>query len=107
MAILILQERGKLALEDPIGKYLDDAPATWEGVTIHHLLTHTSGVPSYTSDPEYGKKMAQPETVKSMIDRFKGKPMDSVLSVVDATGRIHREPWGENRAYDYGLPGLA
>jgi len=76
MAILILQERGKLALEDPIGKYLDDAPAAWEGVTIHHLLTHTSGVPSYTSDPEYGKKMAQPETVKSMIARFKDKPLD-------------------------------
>src|ERR1700720_3778285 len=76
MAILILQERGKLALEDPIGKYLDDAPAAWEGVTIHHLLTHTAGVPSYTSDPEYGKKMAQPETVKSMIARFKDKPLD-------------------------------
>jgi hypothetical protein len=40
-------------------------------------------------------------------DRFKGKPMDSVLSVVDATGRIHRQPWGENRVYDYGLPDLA
>jgi CubicO group peptidase (beta-lactamase class C family) len=76
MAILILQERGKLALEDPIGKYLDDAPKTWEAVTIHHLLTHTSGIPSYTSDPEYVKKMAQPETVKTMIQRFRDKPLD-------------------------------
>ncbi len=76
MAIMILRERGKLAVEDPIGKYLDDAPAAWEGVTIHHLLTHTAGVHSYTSDPEYGTKMAQPETVKSMIARFKDKPLD-------------------------------
>jgi CubicO group peptidase (beta-lactamase class C family) len=76
MAILVLQERGKLAVEDPIGMYLDDAPTTWEAVTIHHLLTHTSGVPSYTSDPEYVKKMAQPETVKSMIARFKDKPLE-------------------------------
>src|SRR4051794_26370548 len=67
MAILILQERGKLAVEDRIGKYLDDAPEAWEGVTIHHLLTHTSGIHSYTADPEYGKKMARRETVESMI----------------------------------------
>jgi hypothetical protein len=45
-------------------------------VTIHHLLTHTSGVHSYTADPDYSKKMAQPETVRSMIARFKDKPLD-------------------------------
>jgi CubicO group peptidase (beta-lactamase class C family) len=76
MAVLILQERGKLEVEDPVGKYLDDAPEAWKGVTIHHLLTHTSGVPSYTADPEYARKMAQTETVKSMIARFKDKPLD-------------------------------
>jgi CubicO group peptidase (beta-lactamase class C family) len=76
MAILILQEQGKLAVEDPIGKYLDDAPKAWETVTIHHLLTHTGGIPSYTSQPDYVKKMAHPETVTSMIARFKDKPLD-------------------------------
>ncbi len=39
-------------------------------------------------------------------DRFSGKPMESVLSVVDGTGRIHRQPWGEHRRYEYGLPDL-
>jgi CubicO group peptidase (beta-lactamase class C family) len=76
MAILILQEQGKLAVEDPIGKHLDDAPAAWEGVTIHHLLSHTSGIHSYTADPDYGPKMTLPETVKGMIARFKDKPLD-------------------------------
>jgi CubicO group peptidase (beta-lactamase class C family) len=38
MAILILQERGKLKVEDPVGKYIDGAPKAWDGVTIHHLL---------------------------------------------------------------------
>lgn len=76
MAILILQERGKLKVEDPVGKYLDDAPKAWEGVTIHHLLTHTGGVPSYTDDPAYRKKMMMPETVKSMIARFRDRPLD-------------------------------
>jgi CubicO group peptidase (beta-lactamase class C family) len=39
-------------------------------------LSHTSGVPSYTSDPSYRNRMTQPETIKSMIARFKDKPLD-------------------------------
>jgi CubicO group peptidase (beta-lactamase class C family) len=76
MAIMILVDQGKIKLGDSIGKYLDDAPKTWETIIVHHLLTHTSGIPSYTSDPEYRKKMTMPETVKSMIARFKDKPLD-------------------------------
>jgi CubicO group peptidase (beta-lactamase class C family) len=76
MAIMILVDQGKIKLDDPVGKYLEDAPKTWDGVTIHHLLTHTSGIHSYTSDPEYRKKTTVPETVKSMIARFKDKPLD-------------------------------
>ncbi len=74
-AILVLQDRGKLKVSDPVGKYLTDAPKAWDKVTIHHLLTHTSGVPSYTDDPAYGKSMTRPETVESMIARFKDKPL--------------------------------
>jgi CubicO group peptidase (beta-lactamase class C family) len=76
MAVMILSEQGKLRLDDPVGKHLDDAPGAWAGVTIHHLLTHTSGVPSYTSDPDYPKQMSRPETVRSMIARFRDRPLD-------------------------------
>lgn len=38
------------------------------------------------------------------VDRFAGKPMESSYSVVDSHGIVHREPWGESREYDYGLP---
>jgi CubicO group peptidase (beta-lactamase class C family) len=76
MAILILAEQGKLKLDDPVGKYIDLAPKAWEGVTIHHLLTHTSGVPSYTNSPDYMKKMMMPETTASMIARFRDKPLE-------------------------------
>ncbi|WZP00847.1 serine hydrolase [Isosphaeraceae bacterium EP7] len=74
--ILILAERGKLAVEDPVGKYLDDAPAAWEKVTIHHLLTHTSGIPSYTDDPAFMKVNMVPQTVGSMVAGIKAKPLD-------------------------------
>ena len=66
MAIMILAEQGKLKLDDPIGKYIDDAPATWEKVAIHHLLTHTSGISNYTSDPRFDEMMTRPERVKTL-----------------------------------------
>ena len=75
-AILILQEREKLKVDDLISKHLSETPKTWENVTIHHLLTHTSGIPSYTDDPSYRELMTKHETVKSMIARFKDKPLD-------------------------------
>lgn len=50
-AILQLEEQGLLSVHDPIGKHLPDYPA-WAGknITIHHLLSHTSGIPDYIND---------------------------------------------------------
>lgn len=45
-AILKLEMQGKLNVNDPITKYLKDVPPDKEGITIHHLLTHTSGIPT-------------------------------------------------------------
>lgn len=43
-AVLLLMEDGKLGLDDPISKYLDNTPEAWKPITIRHLLTHTSGI---------------------------------------------------------------
>jgi CubicO group peptidase (beta-lactamase class C family) len=45
IAILMLQEKGKLNVQDSICKYVKNCPDEWQGVNIQHLLTHTSGVP--------------------------------------------------------------
>lgn len=52
-AILQLMEAGQLALDDKIAKHYRDAPAAWRDVSLMHLLTHTSGIPSYTSIPGF------------------------------------------------------
>jgi CubicO group peptidase (beta-lactamase class C family) len=52
MAIIILQSRGKLDVQDPACKYLTKCPKMWESITIHHLLTHTAGIPDVTESPE-------------------------------------------------------
>jgi CubicO group peptidase (beta-lactamase class C family) len=76
VAILQLQEQGKLNVQDPIGKYIPNSPEAWKKVTIHHLLTHTGGVPSYTSTPEYVKHMREASKPLDFIERFKNKPLD-------------------------------
>ena len=43
-SILLLEDRGKLKTDDLVKKYLVDAPASWDKITIYHLLTHTSGI---------------------------------------------------------------
>ena len=43
-SIFLLEDRGKLKTDDLVKKYLVDAPASWEKITIYHLLTHTSGI---------------------------------------------------------------
>ncbi len=44
-AVLLLQQEGKLTVNDPITTYLNDLPLPWRLVTLHQLLTHTSGIP--------------------------------------------------------------
>ena len=55
-AILQLAEAGKLKLDDPVSLHYPEAPPAWEKITIHHLLTHTSGIPSYTEIPGFLQK---------------------------------------------------
>ena len=52
-AILKLAEAGRLNLDDPIRRFYPEAPAAWDRVTIRTLLTHSSGIPSYTNLPDY------------------------------------------------------
>jgi CubicO group peptidase (beta-lactamase class C family) len=48
--VLRLVEDGKISLDDSITKFYPDAPWRWRGITIRHLLTHTSGIPDYEDD---------------------------------------------------------
>ena len=75
-SILLLEERGKLSVSDPVKKYLPDAPAAWDKITIFHLLTHTSGIPNFTSFPDYAKLEPFATTPEQLVARFRDKPLD-------------------------------
>lgn len=74
--ILLLEERGKLKVEDTVKMHMPDAPAAWDKVTIYHVLTHTSGIPSFTSFPDYQATESLPTTPEKLVARFRDKPLD-------------------------------
>lgn len=76
MAVMMLQERGKLSVGDPVCKYVPDCPAAWQAITIRHLLTHTSGIPNYTALPDFRNFGRTPMTVPALVDLFKNLPLD-------------------------------
>ena len=72
----MLAEEGKLSLQDPIEKHLPGYPTQGHAITIEHLLTHTSGIQSYTDMPGWMTSRIQgPMTVTELVDGFKKEPM--------------------------------
>jgi len=74
-AILKLQEEGKLSVHDKLAKYIPDFPRGDE-VTLDHLLTHTSGIRSYTDKPGFMDTVTTPVKTEDLIQSFKNDPYD-------------------------------
>jgi len=70
--ILQLVEQGKLKLDGKLSDYLPDyRKDVGDKVTIHHLLTHTSGIPSYTSQPKFFEEVSRnPYTVVDFVKKY-------------------------------------
>jgi CubicO group peptidase (beta-lactamase class C family) len=76
LAILMLQEQGKLNVQDNICKYLSECPDAWKPITIYHLLTSSSGLPDFTTSPEFHTMMDKSQSRAQIVALFKDKPLD-------------------------------
>jgi CubicO group peptidase (beta-lactamase class C family) len=126
-AALIMQlvEAGKIGLDDPITKFLPDYPTQGHTVTIHHLLTHLSGIKSYTSlGPKFWTEASRLDLSDSaMMASFKNLPFDFapgakyqynnsayyLLGVIieKVTGTSYRNTINEKLAPSLGLQGTS
>jgi D-alanyl-D-alanine carboxypeptidase len=75
VGILMLVHEGKLALDDEITRFLPDYPTHGQKITVENLLTHTSGIRSYTDLPSWLQLWRKDFTVQGLIDLFKNEPM--------------------------------
>jgi len=102
MAIMMLIEEQKLALEDPISTYLD-VPENWAAITVRHLLTHTSGLGDYPESFSLQRDYAEDELLKMMAEQplafAPGEKWSySNLGYVTLGVLIHKvsgQPWGD------------
>ncbi len=76
VAILMLEEQGKLKIEDDITTYIPDYPTKGRKITIEQLLNHTSGIKSYTGMVNFMTNSKIDFSPTELIDVFKNEPMD-------------------------------
>ena len=74
-AILKLQEQGKLSVDHKLSKYIPDFPRG-EEVKLHHLLTHTSGIHSYTDKPDFMSRVTNAVTTEEIVKSIKEDSYD-------------------------------
>jgi len=77
MLVMQLVEEGKLKLDAPVTTYIPDYPKDkGDKITIHHLLTHTSGIPNYTDLPTIRDMMRNPVSPEDLVKSFWDLPLD-------------------------------
>lgn len=72
-AVLTLADRGALSVDDAIGRWIGGCPASWDAITVHHLLTHTAGLPHWRHIPELD--LAAPTDFEDELRIFSEAPL--------------------------------
>lgn len=77
VGILQLAQKGALKPEDPVAKYVQDLPKAWNGITLHQLLTHSSGIPNYTSVPAFQRQVVmKSNTPQELVGLVKDQSLE-------------------------------
>ena len=71
LAIILLQAEGQLSIENAICEYIPDCPTHWDGITIHHLLTHTAGISDWIQP--WDSATDAPTNAAQLIENFKSE----------------------------------
>ena len=75
IAILQLEEQGRLSVSDPVARFIPDFP-NGDNIRLEHLLTHTSGIPNVNDLPDYDLFARSPHTAEQLVAKFSGLPLD-------------------------------
>ena len=99
--IMLLVQDGRVSLDDPVSKYHTGAPESWNGITLRHFLTHTSGV--LREGPAFDAFKVQPDSivVRSAFARPLEFPTGSkyqycnvcYFTLADVIARVSGKPW--------------
>jgi CubicO group peptidase (beta-lactamase class C family) len=65
-AILRLQDEGVLSTDDPLCKWIKPCPSAWEPIRLHHMLSHSSGIPDLMARPAWGIRRVTPASMDEL-----------------------------------------
>lgn len=74
--VLRLEEQGRLSVGDRLCTYLESCPDAWGLLTIHHLLTHTSGIPDYVRLPDFASLNRLPYEPDRIVGLVRDRPLE-------------------------------
>lgn len=74
-AIMKLAEDGKLTVQTPIRRYFPTIPAAWDGITVEHLLHHTSGIANIFTDAQFRQHAYEKHTPQQMLAQAIAMPL--------------------------------
>jgi CubicO group peptidase (beta-lactamase class C family) len=72
-AVMLLAESGRLGLREPVSRWLPGGPPQWRQVTLHHLLSHTAGLPHWLEAP--GLDPAEPMSISKRLEIIQATPL--------------------------------
>lgn len=103
-AILLLEQDGKLSLNDKITNYIPSAPDSWKDITIKHLLLHRSGLPQEMDFPENMDELSEEEVI-AWFEASLAKD----YSDADIIETLSNKPlaFAPDTAFSYSNPGYA
>lgn len=74
LAVVLLEEQGKLSIDEPVTTYLPEYQPIWQAITLAHLLTHTSGIKNYVALEHFWKDLSRadrsPEELLSLVQHL-------------------------------------
>jgi CubicO group peptidase (beta-lactamase class C family) len=88
MAIMILSEQGKINYDDPVSKYIPKLAKCVDGITVRHLLTHTSGIPDVGDLDIDHPGLTETEVLKAIIKQHSQFPKPGLRYQYSNTGYI-------------------
>ena len=74
-AVLLLQQQGRLDVRDPVSRHLPGYP-NGDRLTLHHLLTHTSGIPNVNNFPDYDERTRFRQALPDIVRWFRDRPLE-------------------------------
>ncbi len=103
MGIALLEQQGKLNVDDAISKYISDTPTTWREITLRHLLNHTSGIVRESPAFDGDKKSSDIDLIKATFPVPLDFPTGSkfqycnicYFTLAEVITRVSGQPWPE------------